>query len=353
MIYVNNEKANLKDHKSQVGKEYAKALDYFNKIGWPVRFKVKKQILSPDETEDGRVFMVMPSYYIHHSAIINTEYGTEQWRYSPNPPIDKNVRGQSVLEWPKEGRGKTYNRKVISFKKEQADLVFFLWFKSKPFQSIYDIDDAKAQAEAEVRAKMDAVKLDSVFYNESSVLHTDENKLRTIARAYNVSQVDTKDKNQVLVALDNVVRNLVKSKVLTVDEFMESLSLDTLTELSAKIQKAHDDKLITFDDKQNTWFYVDAGGRVSEEIVRVPMSKTEHKYNYLRDFFMTNTRKLEVFLEHIENDSNKALTIDLDNLESLDWTKEILPFINAVGIAGTGAGRTKAVVYNEIREKCR
>ena len=341
MIFVNNEKLDLKD-----SKEFREAKAYFDQIGYPVRFKVKKNILSRDETEDGKVFMIMPTYYIGYTSLISTGYGTEQWRYSPSPPYEKN----GELHWSvSDGK---FNKKIMSFTQEQLDLAFFLWYKSKVFKSIYDIDDAKAEADAAVRVKMDSTKLDRAFYSEDSILQTDEEKLKTIARAYNVPQVDKKTKNQAIVALEQVVRDQVQKKVFTVDEFLESLSLDTLTELSAKIQKAEDDKLITYDDKQNAWFYVNEGGSIGEFIVQVPVSKIEQRHAYLRDFFMANTKNHEEFEGHVSSVANKALDIDLDNLESLSWTKEILPFISAVGIQGTGAGRNKSTVYKEIREKC-
>ena len=145
---------------------------------------------------------------------------------------------------------------------------------------------------------------------------------------------------------------LIKEKQLTVDEFAESLDLDVLTELSAKIQKAEDDKLILFDEPTLSWSYVNEGGTIGEKIVQVPLSKKNSKNNFLRDTLKADQRKLDIFEAHVNSDANTVLTIDKDNLENLDWIKEVIPFIDAVGIKGTGAGRKKADVFKDIREKC-
>jgi hypothetical protein len=345
MIYVNDKLQDLTDGKSQVGKEFKAAKAEFDKIGWPLRFKVKKSILSRDETIDGQVFMRMPYYYIHHTALIHTETGTESWRYTTRAPYERN----GTLQWPTEGRGAEYSRKVITFNRDQADLAFFLWFKSKVFKSIYNLDDVRKKAADQVEAKMDAIKLDSVFYREDSILQTDKSKLRTVARAYNVPGVNIMDDNQVLVTLDGIVRSLVKEKKITVDEFMESLNLNELTELSAKIQKAEEDKLITFNEQSFIWYYLVEGGRIGDKIVQVPISKKDDKYNHLRDFLSTNHSAKKVFEEHSGKDPNKGIDIDVDNLEHLPWD-EVMTFCGNVGISKPGRNRVKADVFKDIRE---
>jgi len=346
MIYVNDKLVDLKDEKSTAGKEFKEALKYFNKIGFPITFKVKKKLLAKNETDDDKVFYTMPAYHIHHTSLVNTDWGTEFWRYTPTSPHEKN----GALEFPTEGRYKAYTEKLISFKRNQADLIFFLWYKSNVFKHIYDIDDAKQVATDTVQRKMDSVRLDAIFFSQDSLLKGDEEKCTTIARAYNVSGVGAKSHNQRLIALEAIVRAKVKAKEITVDEFAESLQLDILTELSANINKAYEDKLILFDDGQNAFFYVNNKGEIGTKIVHVPISRTETKFNFLRDYFKSDQRKLNEFEDHIKNDSNPKLTIDIENLENLDWSKEILPYINAVGIKGTGASRKKAQVFEDIRK---
>lgn len=346
MIYVNDKQANLKDGKSVVGKEYQKALDYFDEIGWPIRFRVKKELLSRDETVDGDVFMRMPPYFIHHTALLHTEYGTERWRYTPLAPYDRN----GTLQWPTEGRGDLYDKKVITFNKDRADLAFFLWFKSKPFQSIYNIDDVKQKAEARVRAEMDAIKLKNAFYSEYSVLQKDKKKLRTIARAYNVPNVSILDDNMILINLESVIKDLVQQKVTTVDDFIESLNLDPLTELAAKIQKAYDDKLIVFEDTSCTWSYVGEGGRIGEKIINVPINNKDNNFAHLRDYFSTHDKAYKIFEEHVgTHGANENLDLDPYNLENESWNK-ILAFIKNVGIPTVGKNRKKEDVFNDIRE---
>lgn len=346
MIYVNDKLVNLKDEKTPAGKEFKVALDYFNKIGFPITFKVKKHILAPNETDEGHVFWTMPAYHIHHTSLVNTNWGTEFWRYTPTSPHEKN----GALEFPTEGRYKAYTEKLISFNRNQADLLFFLWYKSNIFNKIYDIDDAKQVATDTVQRKMDSVRLDAIFFSKDSLLKNDEEKCATIARAYNVGDVGAKSPDQRLIALESIIRAKVKAKELTVDEFAESLQLDILTELSANINKAYEDKLILFDDGQNAFFYVNNKGEVGSKIVHVPISRTETKFYFLRDYFKADQRKLNEFEDHIKSDANPKLTIDIENLESLDWAKEILPYINAVGIKGTGSQRKKAQVFEDIRK---
>lgn len=345
MIYVNDKLINLEDKESKAGKEFNVALKYFNKIGFPITFKVKKHVLAPNETDEGHVFWTMPAYHIHHTALVNTDWGTEFWRYTPTSPHLKS----GVLEFPTEGRYKAYTETRISFNRNQADLLFFLWYKSNIFNKIYDIDDAKQVATDTVKRKMDDVLLDALFFSKDSLLKNDEEKCTTIARAYNVGNVGAKSHNQRLIALETIIRAKVKAKELTVDEFTESLQLDVLTELSANISKAFEDKLILFDDGQHAFFYVNNNGEIGEKIVHVPISRTDTKFYFLRDHFKADQRKLNEFEDHIQADANPKLTIDIENLESLNWTKEILPYINAVGIKGTGAQRKKDKVFEDIR----
>jgi hypothetical protein len=345
MIYVNDKQVDLKDSKSQAGKEFNAALKYFNEVGWPLRFKVKPSILHRDENIDGQVFMRMPYHYIHHTATIYTDFGTERWRYTPLAPYERN----GTLQWPTENRGAAYDKKRISFNRDQADLAFFLWYKCKPFKAIYSIDDARTQAANKVQAKMDAMKLDSAFYSEYSILQKDKVKLRTVARAYNVPGVQVMDDNQVLVALDKVIRDLVKEGKLTVDDFMESLQIDVLTELSARIYKAEEDNLITHNSQSGTWYYVGEGGRVGDKIVQVPISKKDDRYNHLRDYLVADHRALKKFEEHAGKDPNKGIDIDVDKLEELPW-HEVMTFIDSVGIAKPGRDRKKADVFKDIRE---
>lgn len=348
MIYVNDKQQSLKDFQSPVGKEYKKAMDYFNGLGWPIRFKVKPSILARNEDENGHVYMVMPTYFIHHTALVNTEYGTELWRYTPVPPYEKD----GILNWPQEGQNVAYRKKSVTFEKNQADLAFFLWFKSKIFKTIYDIDDAKSEATNRVQAEMDAMKLKMLFYAEDALLRNDEEKLATVARAYNVPRVDTMTNEQRLVALFKVVEGLIIKKSLKLDDFIESLSLDILTELSANIQEAHDKNNILFDEKQHSWFYVNREGNVGDRIVQVPISKIDSKYHYLRDYLKGNQKFLDEFNAHVKDNTRNIITIDFDNLENLSWMDEVVPYIQSVGIKGTGAGRGKEVVFAEIREKC-
>jgi len=346
MIYVNDKRQDLKTTNNVAGKEYKTAMDYFNTIGFPITFKVKPSVLSRNEDEHGHVYMIMPTYYIHHTALVNTEYGTELWKYTSIPPYEKD----GILNWGQEGKNVAYNKKRLTFDKNQADLAFFLWFKSKIFRTIYDLDDAKAEATNKVKAEMDAMKLKMLFFGENSLLNTDNEKLATIARAYNVPRVDTMTDEQRLIALYKVIETLINKKNLTVDEFVESLSLDVLTELSAKIQKAHDLNQILFDEKQHSWFYVNEGGTIGNKIVQVPISKIDSKYPYLRDVLKANQRDLDTFNAHVVDGDRNVLKIDFDNLENLSWMDEVVPYCQAVGIQLVKPGRKKADVFADIRK---
>jgi len=344
MIYLDNKLANLEDEKSVAGKEFKEALKYFDSIGWPLRFKVKKALLTRNETEDGLVTMTMPAYHMHHTSTVPSTHGSQFWRYTPTPAYERN----GELVFPVEGKYKAYTEKRVSFTRDQADLAFFLWFKSNVFRHIYNIDDAKKDAAEKVQSRMDNIRLEAIFFAPDSILKNDSKKLTTVARAYNVLNVGAMDDNQRLIGLETIVRSLIKEKKLTVDEFAESLQLDVLTELSANIQKAFEDKQILFDEGQNAWFYV-ADGSVGDKIIHVPISRKDDKFNFLRDYFKSDQRKLNIFEDHIKGSQNIEIKIDIENLEKLDWTKEILPYINAVGIKGTGANRKKAAVYEDIR----
>jgi hypothetical protein len=345
MIYLNDEVQKLDSKDCEIYEEYRKAMEFFEGIGFPLRFTVKDSYVTKEVDDQGHVHFTFPANTIPHSATELDAYGSKKWVYSRIPPR-KDTNGNWRWNEPWE----RLTKKSFSLDRDQADKAFFLWFKSKPFQNLYNLEDNKKAASEDLEAKVNALKLEQAFYSESSILLNDEARLRTLARAYSIPNVESLTKAQVLQALKANVEALINNGKKTLDEFLESITLDADTELLASIQKAKDEGYILADDKVCKWFFVNPDGNIGDTIMNVPRNNWYRHTEVLKDFLLTNEDMLKRFKSYIQEDSPDDLDIDLDNLEHLDW-EVVVAFANQNGINGTGRGRNKQVVMKEIREK--
>jgi hypothetical protein len=196
-------------------------------------------------------------------------------------------------------------RRAISIKSdilvninEEPDLAFFLYKISKFVQrgllQVFDpiADDIKLGIEE--REKVE---------REYAVWHliTEDDKLKTMARAYGVAGVDTKQPNSIRKELTAILeRNDIARKsnpaVKGTKEFLEEMKVSDSVLLRAFIQKCVDDKKLDLKS--------DGRWRIGEKVVcQVPASDLKRTKEYLCNFLMAgnNFDKLQEFAKDLIN----------------------------------------------------
>jgi hypothetical protein len=347
MLFKNGKLVDLRGD-SDEAKEYRKQMEWVKEnLGFPVVFKRSSSYITPDERSDGKMFMRTPAFFIPNLAEVNTEYGTDEWRWSPRIPRMRD--GEYVFN--KEISRTMLDREVFSLDEKYMDKIYFYLYLDTQFKKYYHVDDEKAKANERVNNKIKDAKIYNAFYGEKSVLLKDEQKLRTIAMAWNIRDIKNKTKNQVLEYLEAAVREQDAKGIRSVDDFLKATQLGQDTEVSAMIQKAEDLKVIRYDKESSTWFYLNFNGENGDKICEVPKNQREHTYEILKDYVFVEKDHITK-IKSLVNATNvdDELRLNFDDLENEDYNEKIRPYCSLHDIKPTAAGRTKAMVFKDIRK---
>ena len=349
MLFKDNERVDLAKGESPEAKDYQEKKKWVRKnIGFPVFFKVTDGYVSPQEKKDGTIEYYMPSIALPNVSHFRTEDGVEEWRWCPIMPRKKN----GEYEYPREYKRTWYDKKVLKLDEKDMDRIYYLLYKCPEFKRYYTLDDAKVKASELVADKIREAKITGVFYGENSILLKDEKKLREIARAWNISNVEKKSRDQMLSELETTVREQDIKGIRSIDDFIENTQVNHYVEVGALIQKAEDMKLIKFDDRSSCWFYMNQD-LVGDKIFEVTRQRYESRYEDLREYMFVEKDHITRLKSLVNaNDVPREMVLDINNLENEDWEK-IMAFCNKNGIASTGRSRTKAVVFAAIRKHMR
>ena len=351
MIFKNGERVDIANKESAS----ADVLDYQEKkkyvreqLGFPVTFYRNPSYMTQQVREDGKIEMYAKPMYIPNVSYFPTEDGIDEWRYSKTPPRRKGKDGE--YEFPRDQKRTLYNKASFYLGENEMDKIYFLMYKSPEFKRYYTIDDAKANANEKVNVKIKEAKIMEVFYGSNSVLLKDETKLRDIARAWNIRNVEKMTKAQVLSDLETAVREQDARGIRSIEDFIEDTQLGYYTEIGALIQKAEDLKVIKFDERTQHWFYTNLDGTLANKICLVPKGRYEYRYVDLREYLFAEKDHIARLKSLVGKESiPDEMKLDIENLESEDFEK-IAAYCNKNGIALTGRGRTKAMVYADIRK---
>jgi hypothetical protein len=181
---------------------------------------------------------------------------------------------------------------------EEPDLAFF-FFKISPFIKkglIKVLDPAKDDVEIGEAESLLTDRKYAVWKQLGDI-----DKLKRMARAYGVSQVDDKQPNQIRKELETVLeRNDVLRRtnpaVKGTREFLEEMMVTDGVLLRAFVQKAIDDKKLAC-GLNGDW---KVGDKI---IIKVPASELKRKPEYLCDYLSAgnNIDKLQEFLRDLIN----------------------------------------------------
>lgn len=181
---------------------------------------------------------------------------------------------------------------------EEPDLAFFL-FRVSPFVRrglLKVVDPVKDDAEIG-EAEMLIMKRKYAIWN----MLQDEDKLKTMARAYGVANVDTKQPNAIRKELEaqlekNDGLKRTNSIIKGTLEFEEEMKISDSVLLRNFIQKAVDEKKITC-GANGIWKIGD------KQVAQVPVTDIKRKVEWLSIYLMRgdNVEKLQEFLRDLIN----------------------------------------------------
>lgn len=345
MLLRDGEKVDLK-----TDKEFADAKKWIKEnFGFPVIFKVHPSYLTEQIKTDGNGNILSTETYmcpirLPNTAHERTEDGTITWQYCPVTPPKRD--GEFMIQ-PKHKNTWFYD-KVFKLDEKDMEFIFFLYYKNHKFKSYFVVDDVKQEAKAKVDNKIKEAKIMRIFYGEDSILLKDEEKLREIARAWNIPNVKQRTRDQILNDLETAVREQDALGIRTIDEFIEATSLDYYTKVGATIQKAEDLGMIKFDDRSSCWFYVTSDGTLGDKLTTVQAGRREFRYEDLREFLFAEKDHI-ARIESLVNakDVPQEMEIDINDLENEDWSK-VMAWCNKNSVPTTGRGRTKKAVFEDI-----
>lgn len=188
-------------------------------------------------------------------SVLREENTTIEWRWAQQETVSE--KGQ-----------KKYMPRVIPFQGDWSitdldiDLLYFLYHKSpycvngtvdekqrkKPY---FEIEDLRIAATQKVKDRKMRSRVATLIDDDE--LGLPETKLRALARAYFVPNVDKLSLDQVRVVLDLEVR---KDKREGLQKFIDMSDATELIQLRGKIRLAIDQEIVRFMPKIKTWVFI-------------------------------------------------------------------------------------------------
>jgi len=346
MLFKDNERVDLAKGDSADAKDYREKKKWVKEnIGFPVFFKVNSGYLSTQERKDGTIEDYMPPIALPNVSHFRTEDGNEEWRYCPIMPRKRN----GEFEYPREHKRIWYNKQVFSLDEKDMDRIYYLLYKCPEFKRYYSLDDKKVEAAEKVKVKLREAKIYGIFYGENSVLFKDEKKLKEVSKAWNIKDVERKSKDELLDELEVRVREDDINGVRSIDDFIENTQLNHYVEVGALIQSAEDKKFIKFDDTSFCWVYMHED-QVGDKIYQIGRQRFDFRYEDLREFMFIEKDHITRLKSYVKNNSVPSeMKLDPHNLENEPYDK-VIAFCNKNGIASTGRGRTKVMVFADVKK---
>ena len=243
--------------------------------------------------------------------------------------------------WDIAGNKEPKSKKVTgSFNvniKTEPDLAFFFAFKS-PFITggHWKIDDPKADVKAKGDEKRAALSINTAIWQTLQ----DEEQLRKVAGGWGISDVATKEPDELRFELESVVMSNEDKKKRDpsfkgIAEFMEDLKITDYIRLSAFIRH--------FLDENKIVWHKDGRYKVGDKVIaHVPANDVNRKFEWLCNYYTSPNYA----------DKLRELMIDLVNREYLDTIKDDKEFrwlakvMDIQGYFNQPADKVREMVYD-------
>lgn len=216
-------------------------------------------------------------------ATVRSSTGTENWRYAENKIQGTN--GRTI--WSPHN---LVLRGSMVLQNTDIELVYWLVnccpfleggnnFNGKVAKCI--IEDLVGTAEKRAIKEEETATVKALIY--SSKVGLGEAKLRQVAKAYFINDVEELSYAQVKLAVEN---SIDRDRRTGVQKFLELIDAEQVLTVRANLQEAIDRKIITFMPQKKTWAWVTIHGKKNEPIAQIVTGKDP--YEALYDYYLGN-----------------------------------------------------------------
>lgn len=234
--------------------------------GFPVRIKypdnrIKKNSKNPRPDEPASISIPMV-------ANVRTDMGSEEWRYAENR-IDLPDNGG--VRWTPHNLLLQSKRTLTE---KDVELVYWLIYACPYLENgknwngrvpKISFEDLLGSANRKATRESDLAEVKTLIYNDK--LGLGEDKVRLLAKAYFINNVDELSINQVRIALD---QHVFREKTDGMEKFKELVDAEQTLKIKANIQMAVDHRIITFNRAKKSWYWVSDEGR-NEKITTITL----------------------------------------------------------------------------------
>jgi hypothetical protein len=273
MLYKNDEVYRLlpADHKL--------LKDKFPK--WPIRLiypesRVRKSKLKHNVLPDKPNSISFPLF-----ATVKTPLGADTWRFAENKIYGSN---NQIIYTPSN----LILRGSMVLQEHDKELVYWL-VKCCPFLEGGEnfngkvpkciIEDLVGNAEKKAMKEEEAATLKALIY--SSKMGLGETRLREVAKAYFIPDVNELTFAQVKLAVENRV---LSDKRAGVEKFLELVEAEQVLDVRANLQNAIDRDIITFMAQKRIWAWVTEQGKKNIPICQTGAGQDPHEALY--DYYL-------------------------------------------------------------------
>lgn len=231
------------------------------------------------------------------TATVKTTKGTESWRYAENVIL----RPNGV---------KKYTPKNLLFKghlqlqETDVELAWFLYTKStyckgglnqgKTVKFVFEDKITEAEIKAKIETQRTNIK--SLIYGTETGLS--EDRIRAIAKAYFIKNVDDLTFAQTKLALEHAINRDGSGGY---QKFIEMTQMDELIKTRMRMQNLIDSGKLRYESGKKEWQWADGDKKV-ETICKVPPGTVPNDILY--DFFMGN-KEFQDVVESVEKTVKK------------------------------------------------
>lgn len=221
------------------------------------------------------------SFPLH--ATVKTETGTQSWRYCENRMIGTDGK----IIWQPHN---LILRDSIVLQKTDIELIYWL-VKFCPFLEGGENFNGKVPkcaiedlaGKASKRALHEEQKADVKALIYSQKVGLGESRLREIAKAYFIPEVNELTYDQVKLAVESMIS---RNKRTGYQEFLDMVDSEQTLLVRGRLQQAIDDKIIIYMAPKNTWAWVTDTGKKNVPICTVSGASEPNSAIY--DFYMGN-----------------------------------------------------------------
>ncbi len=281
------------------------------------------------------VLPTTPARFPLSTYYASSKRGKELWECCLGEPEIKEGGLWSIGS--KGKRSFSVEDKIIVDINEEPDFAFFLYYLSRAVRGGHlKVEDVKLDAKQRGDKRREALERETAIWQTLS----DENQLRKIAQAWNVTGVDKKEPDMIRFELESILKanddgRRKDPSLKGTKEFLEELKITDYVRLSAFIRHWLDEGMITYKP--------DGRYRVGDKIIaQVPTESITQKFQWLCNYYASPNQgdKLkELFHDLINKGYLDSITDDRD----FRWIAKVE---NIEGYFNKKPEEVKEMVYN-------